>query len=299
MKDFTVSIVIPNYNGKNLLEKHLKQVIIAAGKAEIIVVDDHSDDGSAEYLQAEYPNVKLVKQPEHTGFAGTVNTGVRNAGGEIVVLLNTDVEPAAGFLKPLLTHFQNDRIFAAGCLDKSYDKTGITERGRGIGSWIKGFYIHKKGEVDKSDTAWVSGGSGAFRKSLWDKLGGMDEIYSPFYWEDIDLSYRARKAGYQVVFESASMVHHYHESGAVKIFYSPKTISTIAYRNQLLFIWKNLTDLKIWIAHLVWLPIRIIQSLFAGKVEFLLGFFWALSLTPKLMGRKPGKVKFIISDKIL
>jgi hypothetical protein len=80
-------------------------------------------------------------------------------------------------------------------MDKSMEGDKVVLRGRGIGRWEKGFYIHKRGEIDKVDTAWVSGGSGAFRRLMWNTLGGMDPIYNPFYWEDIDPEIKANFSG--------------------------------------------------------------------------------------------------------
>ena len=110
----------------------------------------------------------------------------------LYILFNTDVYPDKDFLTPLLSHFKDEKVFAVGCMDKSIEGKDVVLRGRGIGVWKRGFLVHEKGEIEKSDTLWVSGGSGAFRKSIWDKLGGLNELYNPFYWEDIDLSYRAQ-----------------------------------------------------------------------------------------------------------
>jgi GT2 family glycosyltransferase len=163
-----------------------------------------------------------------------------------------------------------------GCLEKSSENGTVVLRGRGIGRWQKGFYIHSRGEVDRKDTTWVSGGSGAFRKSMWDTLGGMDTLYNPFYWEDIDLSYRARKAGWKTVFEPRSVVHHYHEEGKIKREFTPEDVKRIVYRNQFIFIWKNLTDLRILVDHIFWTPIRLIQALKSGEILMIQGYFLAL-----------------------
>ncbi|MCX6724718.1 MAG: hypothetical protein NTV20_01290, partial [Candidatus Shapirobacteria bacterium] len=95
---------------------------------------------------------------------------------------------------------------------------------------------------------WASGGSGAFRKDIWSELGGLDEIFAPFYWEDTDLSYRAWKRGYQVLWEPKSIVHHQHE-GTIGSSFSKKYIDFISQRNQLIFIWKNITDFKMLFVH--------------------------------------------------
>jgi len=272
----SVSVVIPNWNGVYLMEKHLKKTIEVTPNAEIIVCDDVSSDGSVEYLKKNFPNVIVVANKKRQGFAGNVNSGVAKATGDIVILLNTDVEPEKGYLSPLLAHFEDDNVFAVGCLEKSWENEKTILRGRGVAQWRKGYYIHARGEVDKSDTAWVSGGSGAFRRSMWNTLGGMDTLFNPFYWEDIDLSYRARKAGWKIVFESKSIVGHYHESGVIKSKYTTSDVKRISFRNQFIFIWKNLSDPTILASHILWTPIRLLQAILRGDMLFIQGYILAM-----------------------
>jgi hypothetical protein len=130
-----VSIVIPNWNGVELLKKHLQKVIDNAPGAEIVVADDVSTDGSVEYLRKNFPKVVVVELNKRVGFAANVNAGVAKATGDIVILLNTDVEPEKGFLKPLLPHFENLDMFAVGCLEKSPVATVVVFRGRGVARW--------------------------------------------------------------------------------------------------------------------------------------------------------------------
>lgn len=273
----TASIIVPNHNGVDLLVKHLPDVIRAAGEAEVVVVDDASTDSSLAVLAQSFPTVKVLRSARRLGFAGSVNLGVREARSEIVVLINSDVSPEANFLPALLSCFRDPTVFAVGCLEKSHENERIVERGRGIGWWEKGFFLHKRGDTDQTDTAWVSGGSGAFRRPLWEKFGGMDELYSPFYWEDIDLSYTAVKSGYRLFFVPQSIVHHYHQSGTIMQNYSPALVRRIAYRNQFIFVWKNLSDKRMWIEHLIWLPIRLLQALLRGDGYFWWGFISALT----------------------
>lgn len=277
------TIVIPNRNGAIILQKNLPTVIAICKSSEIIVVDDASTDNSINVLQKEFPDVTVISKEYHEGYASTVNAGVAVATGEIVVLLNSDVRPEKNFLVPLVAHFRDPRMFAVGCMDKSIEGDNVILRGRGLAYWESGMYIHSRGEINKTDTAWVSGGSGAFRKSIWMELGGMDPLFNPFYWEDIDLSYRARKAGYTIFFESRSIVIHEHEKGIIKQEYSSSFVFTIAYRNQFLFIWKNLTDYNIIFEHILWTPIRLLQSLLSGNVNMLFGYLYALFRLPNVM----------------
>lgn len=287
-----ISIVIPNYNGEHLLKKNLPRVISETMRqgnnetVEFIVVDDGSIDGSKREIKNQIEKIKNTKQKlkikllenkRNLGFSSAVNRGVEEARGELVVLLNTDVYPERGFLEAILPHFNDPKVFAVGMLDKSIEKEGknIVRRGRGIAGWRRGMYVHRRGEVNRTDTTWVSGGSGVFRKSIWKKLGGFDEIYNPFYWEDIDLSLRAIKAGYKILFESKSVVVHEHGRGIIKSNYSPRHIKAISYRNQFLFVWKNANRKQI-VSHLLWLPYHVVRSFLTGDIYFFMGFLWAL-----------------------
>ncbi len=289
----SVSIVIPNWNGVYLMRKHLQNVLRGAPDAEIIVADDMSTDGSADYLKKNFPEVIVVARRNHEGFASNVNAGVSRATGDIVVLLNTDVEPERAFLSPLLARFSDPDVFAVGCLEKSAESGKTILRGRGIARWEKGYYIHARGEVDRPTTAWVSGGSGAFRRSMWNQLGGMDTLYNPFYWEDIDLSYRARKAGWKTLFEPKSVVRHYHEAGKIKREFNAKYVKKIAYRNQFIFIWKNVTDMNILLAHALWTPIRILQALLRGDTGMIQGYLLALCILPAILGHRRTQRKLL------
>lgn len=297
-----ISIIIPNYNGQELLRRNLSKVLDATtaykdGIAEIIIVDDASQDGSVEYIKNTYPKLKIIRNEKNLGFSSTINRGVEEAKGEIVVLLNTDVAPQKDFLNPLISHFDDSNIFAVGCLDKSIEGRKIVLRGRGIGKFQRGFLIHRRGEVDKTDTLWVSGGSGAFRKKTWEKLGGFDSLYNPFYWEDIDLSYRALKSGHKIFFEPKAVVVHEHAYGAIKHYQPDFKIKIIAYRNQFIFVWKNITDLNKRLWHLLWLPYHVVRAFMRGDLYFLIGFFLALIRLPAIIkeGLRVRKL-FIKSD---
>ncbi len=292
-----ISIVIPNYNGKHLLEKNLPSVIQAIeyytikekAPGEIIIVDDCSEDDSVLFVTNEINKlkeripIKLFNNDHNRGFSTTVNRGVYEANGDIVVLINTDVIPEKEFLVPLLKHFINEKVFAVGCMDKSLEGDKVVFRGRGIGKWSRGFLIHNRGEINKSNTLWASGGSSAFRKSIWDKLGGLQELYNPFYWEDIDMSYRALKSDYQIVFEPESIVTHKHAEGIIKRKYSPSAIKKIAYRNQFMFVWLNVTDLDLRLSHILWLPYHFFKAIIRGDSAFWAGFFYAFIRIPKIV----------------
>lgn len=293
MNKFSVSIVVPNWNGRDLMVKHLGNLIKVAEGAEIIISDDHSSDDSVAYLKKNFPKVIVVENARQAGFSGNVNAGVAHAHGDIVVLINTDVEPDPGFLKPLLMHFDDPKVFAVGCLDKSCEIGKMVYRGRGIARWEHGFYVHQRGEVNKTDTAWVSGGSGVFSRKIWNELGGMDKLFNPFYWEDIDLSYRAVQAGYKLIFEPKSLVNHYHEEGKIKSDFTLDQVKTITYRNQFIFVWKHIPNLKILAEHLIYAPYRIVKATVGGDLSMGKGFLAALVRIPRILAfrfKYPGQI---------
>lgn len=296
-----LSVVIPNYNGENVLSNNLPKILdeiksYKNGKTEIIIIDDASTDNSINLIN-KFSEVKLYKNEKNLGFSKSVNKGVSVAYGDVIILLNTDVKPDKNFLEPLLKHFKEENIFAVGCMDKSIEGEKVVLRGRGVGVWKRGFLVHARGEVDHFDTLWVSGGSGAFRKSIWDKLGGLNELYSPFYWEDIDLSYRAQKSGYSVAFDPQSTVLHEHEKGVIKSQFSSFDIKTIAYRNQFIFVWTNLTDFSLIFKHFAWFPYHIIKAVLNKDTAFILGLFKAFSLTSQIIkSRKVNKKLFVKTD---
>lgn len=301
-----VSIVIPNYNGSENLKNNLPKVISSiagfSGKKEIIIADDGSTDNSLEVLEQivsqniKNIEIKIVKNKINKGFSSNVNSGVKHAIYEYLVLLNTDVIPENNFLNTLLSNFSDEKVFGVGCMDRSIEGNEVINRGRGKARWNKGMFIHSAGDLEKEDTIWVSGGSSAFRRSIWDKLLGLDELYDPFYWEDIDLSYRALKSGYKLVFDKKSVVVHEHEKGAIKSKFKENFIKKISYRNQFIFIWKN-ADFTTLIFHIFWLPYHLLKSVKSGNSELLIGFIKALFLFPSIFKKRiNSKVKYVNSD---
>lgn len=306
-----ISIIIPNYNGEKILTKNLPFVLAAAkeyknGKVEIIIPNDPSTDKSKDVIADFIDSLKGTsiigktvdnQKKDQSGFSKNVNRGVSLATGDILILLNSDVRPHKNFLTPLLFHFTDENVFGVGCMDESIENDKKVLRGRGIGYWERGFVFHKAGSLDKTTTFWVSGGSGAFKKRIWDKLGGLDSLFNPFYWEDIDLSYRAMKSGYKLVFEKNSIVIHEHEEGVIKSKFKPKQVQKIVYRNQFFFVWKNITDRKLMLLHILWLPYHFITALMRKDWIFFQGFFLALVQLNRVQhSRYKVKKMFMLTD---
>ncbi len=301
----SIDIIIPNFNGAHLLEKNLSKVLLAHKNyiGKIIVVDDGSNIFDKQKLvdlldQIDSKKIKLVEHQNNKGFSSAINTGVKNSSSEYVVLLNSDVVPSSDFLRPLVERMvQDENIFGIGCCDKSFENGKFVKRGRGIGTWRRGMVQHARGEVNQTDTFWISGGSCILRRQMFNYIGGMDPLYNPFYWEDIDLSYRARKAGFKIEFCSESIVEHYHNEGAIKQSFDKKKITSTSYRNQFIFVWKNINSPHLLFNHVVNIPLIIFNAIRSGDYSLLIGLFLALTKLPVIIKRrkKQGKL-YKISD---
>lgn len=303
-----IEVIIPTYNGLELVKKNLPAVVKSIKKfkdSKITIVDDGSKTEEQskldEFVKQINKNsnivVSLMLFQENRGFSSNVNRAAMISNADIFVLLNTDVEPSENFLDPLLVHFKDKKIFGVGCMDESVE-TKTVLRGRGVGEWRRGFVIHGKGEVDKTDTFWVSGGSSAFNRRIFQELGGMDTLYDPFYWEDIDLSYRAQKTGYKIMFEPKSVVTHIHKKGSIRKHFKDDTIKSYAMRNQFTFIWKNITDTNLLISHFIWLPYHLLSALMRLDKIFIKGFVLAVLRVPAIIKhRSIQKKQYKLTDK--
>ncbi len=239
----TVDVIIPSFNGRYLLEKYLPEIIKNTDNLnKIIVIDNGSSDGTVSWLKENYQKIKIVENKTNLFFTKPINQGVAVSDSDFFILLNNDVRPEKGYLKDTLKYFKDDKVFAVSFNEASSSWPNL--------SWSQG-KIQYTQAVDKTRpyySAWASGGSAVFRRKTWDKVGGFNEIYSPFYWEDIDIGYRAWKMGYKIIWDNKSIVHHIHESTSKKL--KQNFVSMIKERNELLFNWINVTDKDLVSSHL-------------------------------------------------
>lgn len=243
------SIVIPNWNGRDLLEKYIPSIIEATKHNpanEIIVVDNASADGSAEFLKKTHPQVRVLELDQNYGFGGGSNRGFEAAKNDIVVLLNSDMRVDANFLAPLLEGFHNENVFAVSCQiffsdpAKLREETGLTQ------AWWENGGLRVRHRIDERVQSafpcfYGGGGSCAFDRRKFAELGGFDELLKPFYLEDTDLGYLAWKRGWTVYYEPRSIVWHEHR-GTIGKKFSQEYIQSILKKNFLLFCWKNIHE---------------------------------------------------------
>ena len=243
------TVVIPNWNGRDLLEKYLPSVVVAlsANPAnEILVVDNGSTDGSADFLRANFPQVTLLALPTNLGFGGGSNAGFRASRNDIVVLLNSDMRVDPGFLAPLLEGFRDPEVFAVSCqiffsdTNRLREETGLTQ-----GWWQDGGLRVRHREDAAVDDLFPcfygGGGSCAFDRAKFLELGGFDRLLEPFYLEDTDLGYLAWKRGWKVLYQPRSVVYHEHR-GTIGKKFTHDYIQAVLKKNFVLFCWKNIHE---------------------------------------------------------
>jgi GT2 family glycosyltransferase len=294
-----VSIVIPTWNGRHLLERFLPSVLVAAehyrsetgSEVEILVVDDGGTDDTALWLARMHPGrVELLIKRRNEGFAHACNTGFSFAHHPAIFLVNNDVEVERGAIAPLVRHLSEPDVFAVASLTTNL-ATGEASGVGKLGSFARGFlrvhasYMPRGSAATDLVSIFASGGAAAFSRAKLDEVGGFDTLYSPFYWEDVELSYRAWKRGWRVLFEPESRVGHLVSSTIGKRFASRK-VRAIRHRNRLLAHWVHIHDEALWRSHIRFVVALAATAPLRGDFAFLVGLVQALRRRRDALSRR-------------
>jgi GT2 family glycosyltransferase len=272
-----ISVVIPNYNGMALLEQNLPHLINALIGCklpyEIIIPDDASSDQSINFLELHYPSVLIVKNKFNQGFATNINSGIFLAKYNLVFLMNSDVQLVGDYFSPLLPYFKLPDTF--GVMGKIIGlDNDLVQDGAKI-------FANNLLKIDANQnilplssssnqilaTAFLSGANALVDRKKLMLLNGFDEGFSPFYGEDLDLSIRAWRVGWQCYFEAQSVCRH-PNSVTIKKHNKSKFIKTIVYRNRFYFHAIHLPLAKMYCWN-TWLLIQIVSKTIFFKTEFL------------------------------
>jgi GT2 family glycosyltransferase len=267
-----LSVVIPVYKSTKEFVTNLVKNKSFLLPHEIIIVNDDPTASIEKEIKKIIPSAKVIQNTSNLGFGKSVNKGVKNASSEYVMLLNSDVILKDGsFLNALGVFNKNKNTFAVSFAQ--IEKNGNVV-GANSGYFKNGMYHHKgKACSDFCETLWPEGGSCIVSKKKYLELGGFDKDYSPFYWEDVDLGYRAKRLGYKTFFDPRIVVNHNHETTIGKHF-TKAAVQKIAYRNQFLFIWKNIRGLDL-VKHIIYLPVILFKN--RKNKNFINGFLNAIN----------------------
>jgi len=245
-----VAIVILNWNGRKFLEQFLPGVIQHSSDAAVIVADNASSDTSVEWVQQNYPGVRVILNPRNEGFSKGYNLALRQVKAEYFILLNSDVQVTAGWLDPLLDLMEkNPQVAACQPKIRSFTQPEYFEYAGGAGGYIDRFgypfcrgrlfdHLEKdEGQYDDEKTVlWATGACLMIRSKLYHQAGGLDEDFFA-HMEEIDLCWRLNLMGYQVKYCPDSII--YHVGGGTLNKTSP-TKTYLNFRNNLALLVKNL-----------------------------------------------------------
>jgi GT2 family glycosyltransferase len=243
-----VTIIIPNYNGREYLGECLKAITENQITCVIIVVDDGSSDDSLELLATHYPEVKTISLASNMGFCHAVNVGIKATESEFVILLNNDTVVRPGFVEALQSAIAKDeRIFSvAAKMLRMSDPSFIDSAGDiyTVFGWALGRGKGKKANRYQKEGTVFSACAGAaiYRRQYLEELGFFDEKHFA-YLEDLDLGYAARLRGLRNRFcPQAEVLHAGSASSGSR--YNP-TKTALASRNSIYLIAKNMPLLQI------------------------------------------------------
>jgi GT2 family glycosyltransferase len=245
------AIVILNYNGRHMLQRFMPSVI-EGSSYDVVVVDNHSSDGSMEFLEEHYPQVERVFLSENAGYSGGYNNGLAQLSGrfEYYLLLNSDVKVTTGWDLEMVAYLDNNPSIAAaqpkiislveeGTFDYAGAAGGFLD---GIGyPYCRGRILHSIesdfGQYDSPMSVdWASGACFCIRAALFHAHQGFDPIFFA-HMEEIDLCWRLRNSGYVISANPSVVV--YHLGGGTLQRNNPKK-TYLNFRNSLLMLYKNL-----------------------------------------------------------
>lgn len=264
-----LTVIIVNYNVKFFVEQCLDSLERALDgiDGEVFVVDNHSSDGSIEYLKPRFPKVIFIESNHNLGFARANNMAIRQAAGQYVLLLNPDTFVGEQTIKQAIEFMdQHPKAGAAGVKMFNTDGTKAQESRRGLPTPLTSFYkmcglcskfpeSRRFGKYYMGYLSWdkperidiISGAFCLMRKEALDKAGHLDEDFF-MYGEDIDLSYRLLKAGYDNWYLPLPILHYKGESTHKSSF----RYVHVFYQAMLIFFKKHYGHMRLWVT----LPIK-------------------------------------------
>ena len=288
----SVSVVIPNYNGRKLLELYLSHTFQALNNAniefEIIIVDDCSKDDSVEYLQKFYPDIVLLRTPVNSGFSMACNEGIKAAKMELILILNSDVKLSTDYFDHLWPYFNDPDTFGVmGQIcnmhdDKIQDAARLPKQ-HGLKLKVEKFYYLDKGE--RALTLFLSGANALIDAKKLKTLNGFNPLFSPFYCEDLELSLRAWRLNWNCYYEHQAMCRH-ELSASTKNYKTARWVKMIYFRNRYYLHALHLSGLRLCFWFLQVTLIDLIPKILSGKFWIAKSYFEFLKHLNKIRANR-------------
>lgn len=263
-----------NYNGQRLLEACFCTIGRATREGaghDVYLIDNQSRDDSVEYTRRQFPWVKIILSARNA-YLFTYNDIVPKLETESILLLNNDILVEPDFIDPLLEHLAAPDVFGVNARVLTGDR--VTPQGsRTSGGYHRGLWWYNQlPDIPRASTCFFAlGGQAAFSRAKYLELGGLDELFWPLYHEDVDLSYRAWRRGWRVLYEPRSVIYHIGAQTSSTAYKSAQ-LRRIMTQNMFLLQWKNIDDPGMRREHRAWLPLRLGRAAATGDLPFLQGF---------------------------
>jgi len=287
MNTSEISVVIPNYNGRHLIEKNLPSLIDSLRDSgfryEIIIVDDCSKDDSVSFLQNNYPEIRILNNEKNSGFSKTCNRGIFAAKNDIICLANSDVTFHKQYFSRIFLNYSDGLEKAVIGKIINYQNTfdNVVNSDDYFQFYFKRGLFRYRPVENSSDTTMAKnvfaplGCCFVCTKKIFTELGGFNEIYSPFYWEDTDLSFRLQEKGFSIDFDGNAAVYH-QASSTINLSSKRKFVKFISTRNKLLFFWLNIKGKEKWAVHVFFMLFSILTRWLILDFNFYKSFAGAL-----------------------
>jgi GT2 family glycosyltransferase len=250
---------------------------------DVYVVDNGSSDGSDELVERGFPWVKLWRARTNN-FGHTYNEVVRGLETDAVLLLNNDIEVEPGFIEPLIDHLSTHDVFAVVARILLGDRS-TSQGARATGGFHRGMWWYKQlPDVNRVTTTFFVPNQCAYSRRKFCELGGFDRNFWPMYHEDTDLSYRAWRHGWRILYEPSSVIYHY--GGQTRTRHGCDWYREVVTQNSFLMQWKNFDDIRMRGEHLAWLGPRVARAVGCRDLPFLRGFNGALRRRPRMIRQR-------------
>ena len=280
------SLLVLNFNGLRLLEGCFSTLGAATRDGrdhDVYLLDNCSTDESIAYAESHFPWVKCVRA-RRNAFTYSWNELAQELDTEAILLLNNDVTVEPDFIQPLLHDLSLPDVFAVTTRILTADR--VTSQGsRTSGGFHRGlWWFNQLPDIERTSTSMFAPCQSAYSRSKFLELGGLDELFWPMYHEDIDLSYRAWRRGWRILYEPKSVL--YHLGGQTRTAKGQIWHRTVETQNTLLLQWKNIDDPQMRREHLAWLPSRLARAAAKGDTPFLKGFKAAWGRRQQMLERR-------------
>lgn len=270
----SISVIIPNFNGVNLLRKNIPFVYQALSTSgvtdyEIIVADDASTDESADFIRQAFPEIIVIRNPQNKGFAGNANTGIRAAKKDIVLILNSDVQLTDGYFAPQLHYFRRADTFGVMgriiALDDNRIQDGAKYPDIGFSYITSTKNYTCRGRLSLY-TLFLSGANALIDRKKLVQLGGFNEIFNPYYGEDVDLGLNAWQYGYKLYYEHRAVCRHPNSATIKK---EPgKKVKMVVKRNKVFLHYLHFEGAE-WLFFALKIAVKAFFGIFVANVKYL------------------------------